>query len=142
MGEVGEDQYFRSEKALLQFSDATFKPPLSPLFIHIHTETTPSSSVLEITNTVPQHQQHPKNEWLPITESRNGNAYSVAFHILSSNIGFQALMLPVAFATLGWYVSYSFFLTKYVSYSYSRGNIILYRLLGIYILCGWSEYKA
>ncbi|GKV49250.1 hypothetical protein SLEP1_g56011 [Rubroshorea leprosula] len=39
---------------------------------------------------------------LPITESRNGTMYSAIFHILCSGIGFQALLLPVAFATLGW----------------------------------------
>ncbi|XP_017970106.1 PREDICTED: lysine histidine transporter-like 7 [Theobroma cacao] len=40
--------------------------------------------------------------WLPITESRNGNIFSAMFHILCSGIGFQALLLPVAFAVLGW----------------------------------------
>ncbi|MED6121253.1 hypothetical protein PIB30_028356 [Stylosanthes scabra] len=49
-----------------------------------------------------QQQQGPKDEWLPITESRKGNAYFAGFHVLNSNIGFQALMLPVAFLTLGW----------------------------------------
>ncbi|KAL5788909.1 hypothetical protein ACOSP7_005858 [Xanthoceras sorbifolium] len=39
---------------------------------------------------------------LPITESRNGNIFSVVFHLLCSGIGFQALLLPVAFVTLGW----------------------------------------
>ncbi|XP_020084197.1 lysine histidine transporter-like 8 [Ananas comosus] len=43
-----------------------------------------------------------RDAWLPITESRDGNAYYSAFHILSSGIGFQALMLPVAFTILGW----------------------------------------
>jgi hypothetical protein len=60
-----------------------------------------SSSQSEQVEEDEQHV-HPKDEWLPITESRNGNAYFAAFHILNSNIGFQALMLPVAFATLGW----------------------------------------
>lgn len=45
----------------------------------------------------------PRDAWLPITESRNGNAYYAAFHSLSSGIGFQALVLPAAFAFLGWY---------------------------------------
>ncbi|XP_042983790.1 lysine histidine transporter-like 8 [Carya illinoinensis] len=40
--------------------------------------------------------------WLPITECRTGNTYSVTFHILCSGFGMQALLLPVAFATLGW----------------------------------------
>lgn len=45
---------------------------------------------------------NPQDSWLPITESRNGNAYYAAFHTLSSGIGFQALLLPLAFTTLGW----------------------------------------
>ncbi|KAK1360537.1 lysine histidine transporter-like 8 [Heracleum sosnowskyi] len=44
----------------------------------------------------------PQDAWLPITESRNGNAYYAAFHTLCSGIGFQALVLPVAFTFLGW----------------------------------------
>ncbi|KAJ1272290.1 hypothetical protein BS78_06G190900 [Paspalum vaginatum] len=44
----------------------------------------------------------PRDAWLPITESRSGNAYYAAFHNLSSGIGFQALLLPAAFASLGW----------------------------------------
>lgn len=44
----------------------------------------------------------PQEDWLPITESRKGNAYYAAFHVLSSGIGFQALVLPLAFTTLGW----------------------------------------
>ncbi|XP_051139386.1 lysine histidine transporter-like 8 [Andrographis paniculata] len=43
-----------------------------------------------------------QDSWLPITESRNGNAYYAAFHTLSSGIGFQALVLPLAFTALGW----------------------------------------
>ncbi|PKA56031.1 Lysine histidine transporter-like 8 [Apostasia shenzhenica] len=43
-----------------------------------------------------------QDSWLPITESRNGNAYYSAFHTLSSGIGIQALVLPVAFTYLGW----------------------------------------
>ncbi|KAL6995948.1 hypothetical protein U1Q18_006082 [Sarracenia purpurea var. burkii] len=44
----------------------------------------------------------PQDAWLPITESRNGNAYYAAFHTLSSGIGIQALVVPVAFTVLGW----------------------------------------
>lgn len=47
---------------------------------------------------------NPQDSWLPITESRNGNAHYSAFHNLNAGIGFQALLLPVAFAFLGWYV--------------------------------------
>ena len=43
----------------------------------------------------------PEDAWLPITESRNGNAWYAAFHCLCSGIGFQALVLPVAFTVLG-----------------------------------------
>ncbi|KAM1031387.1 hypothetical protein FF1_035135 [Malus domestica] len=44
----------------------------------------------------------PQDAWLPITESRNGNAYYAAFHTLCSGIGIQSLVLPVAFTYLGW----------------------------------------
>ncbi|KAL2527716.1 Lysine histidine transporter-like 8 [Abeliophyllum distichum] len=44
----------------------------------------------------------PQEDWLPITESRNGNAYYAAFHTLCSGIGIQALVLPLAFTALGW----------------------------------------
>ncbi|KAL6345431.1 hypothetical protein AAG906_015915 [Vitis piasezkii] len=44
----------------------------------------------------------PQDAWLPVTESRNGNAYYAAFHTLCSGIGAQALVLPVAFTILGW----------------------------------------
>lgn len=44
----------------------------------------------------------PHDDWLPITESRNGNVYYAAFHTLSSGIGVQALLLPLAFSVLGW----------------------------------------
>lgn len=46
---------------------------------------------------------NPQDAWLPITESRNGNAHYAAFHNLNAGVGFQALLLPVAFAFLGWY---------------------------------------
>ncbi|VFQ78421.1 unnamed protein product [Cuscuta campestris] len=44
----------------------------------------------------------PQDAWLPITQSRNGNAFYAAFHTLCSGIGFQALILPVSFTILGW----------------------------------------
>lgn len=46
---------------------------------------------------------NPQDAWLPITESRNGNAQYAAFHNLNAGVGFQALLLPVAFSFLGWY---------------------------------------
>lgn len=45
---------------------------------------------------------NPQDAWLPITESRNGNAYYAGFHTLCSGIGIQALVLPIAFTILGW----------------------------------------
>ncbi|KAL6322873.1 hypothetical protein AAG906_020913 [Vitis piasezkii] len=44
----------------------------------------------------------PQDAWLPITESRNGNAFYAAFHTPCSGIGIQALVLPVSFTILGW----------------------------------------
>ncbi|CAI9782030.1 unnamed protein product [Fraxinus pennsylvanica] len=40
--------------------------------------------------------------WLPITESRKGNAFTAALHLLCSGIGVQILLLPMAFVALGW----------------------------------------
>ncbi|CAL0304323.1 unnamed protein product [Lupinus luteus] len=79
--------------------DGTFKSPLSPLFINIDPS---SNSVSHSLINEQQLQQSLTDGWLPLTESRNGNTFFAAFHILNSNIGFQALMLPFAFATLGW----------------------------------------
>lgn len=46
---------------------------------------------------------NPQDAWLPITESRNGNAHYAAFHNLNAGVGFQALLIPIAFSFLGWY---------------------------------------
>nr|KYP32143.1 Lysine histidine transporter-like 8 [Cajanus cajan] len=54
---------------------------------------------------------NPQDAWLPITESRNGNAHYAAFHNLNAGVGFQALVLPVAFAYLGWYAIFSYLFT-------------------------------
>ena len=56
-----------------------------------------STFVSATTNRQPQDAN-----WLPITASRNGNAYSAAFYILCSGIGIHGLVLPVAFTALGW----------------------------------------
>ncbi|CAI0469016.1 unnamed protein product [Linum tenue] len=45
---------------------------------------------------------NPIEAWLPLTESREGNLWTCVFHLISSGIGVQALLLPVAFASLGW----------------------------------------
>jgi hypothetical protein len=47
---------------------------------------------------------NPQDAWLPITESRSGNAHYAGFHSLNAGLGFQALLLPVAFSFLGWFV--------------------------------------
>ncbi|KAF7851161.1 hypothetical protein BT93_L4422 [Corymbia citriodora subsp. variegata] len=47
-------------------------------------------------------EANPRDRWLPITESRDGSTISAVFHLLCSGLGIQALMLPVAFASLGW----------------------------------------
>nr|GMC84431.1 lysine histidine transporter-like 8 [Ipomoea batatas] len=44
----------------------------------------------------------PLDSWLPITESRNGNFFTITSQMLCSGIGLQALFLPVAFISLGW----------------------------------------
>lgn len=44
----------------------------------------------------------PLEEWLPITESRKGNVYTATFHLFCSGLGLQVLLLPAAFAALGW----------------------------------------
>lgn len=48
---------------------------------------------------------NPQDAWLPITESRSGNASYAAFHSLNAGLGFQALLLPLAFPALGWSVT-------------------------------------
>lgn len=45
---------------------------------------------------------NPQDAWLPITESRTGNAYYATFHNLNAGIGFQGLILPFAMFYLGW----------------------------------------
>jgi hypothetical protein len=72
----------------------------------------------------------PHDAWLPITASQSGNSYYAAFHSLSSGIGFQALVLPAAFASLGWYIpSYS---THRASYLASTVVVLFDRALWAY----------
>ncbi|XP_028768111.1 lysine histidine transporter-like 8 [Neltuma alba] len=79
------------ENAVLRHSDASFKPPLS---IPIDVGISPDDDH--------HHQTLIKDPWLPLTQSTRGNSFFAAFHILNSNLAFQALVLPFAFATLGW----------------------------------------
>ncbi|KAL6295485.1 hypothetical protein ACE6H2_003627 [Prunus campanulata] len=60
----------------------------------------PIRRAIQLTKFDPRSQDH--DAWLPITESRNGNAYYAAFHTLCSGIGIPALVLPVSFTILGW----------------------------------------
>ena len=71
-------------------------PIASPLRRAITPIASPIRKALNMTKLDPQ------DAWLPITESRNGNAFYAAFHTLCSGIGIQALVLPVAFTILGW----------------------------------------
>ncbi|KAL6514169.1 hypothetical protein OROHE_019156 [Orobanche hederae] len=48
-------------------------------------------------------ERNPHDGWLPVTESRTGGTLKAVFHLVSSGIGYQALLLPIAFAYLGWY---------------------------------------
>ncbi|KAL4616404.1 hypothetical protein ACB092_07G196600 [Castanea dentata] len=70
--------------------------------ITIKDSTDPSKESTTKSTNLQGHQQNPQEAWLPITESRNGNTIFAMFHLLCSGIGFQALLLPVAFAKLGW----------------------------------------
>ncbi|XP_009795070.1 lysine histidine transporter-like 8 [Nicotiana tabacum] len=84
--------------------DSIPKTPKSPFGARIMT---PLASPMKKALTYMEEIGHftkldPQDAWLPITESRNGNAYYAAFHTLSSGIGVQALVLPLAFITLGW----------------------------------------
>ena len=80
--------------AIVVVNKATPKPSHTPnLFTPL---SSPIRKAIQLTKFDPQ------DAWLPITESRNGNAYYAAFHILCSGIGIQALVLPVAFTILGW----------------------------------------
>ena len=45
---------------------------------------------------------NPQDAWLPITESRTGNAFYSIFHNVNAGIGFQGLLLPYAMFYLGW----------------------------------------
>ncbi|KAF2322660.1 hypothetical protein GH714_027598 [Hevea brasiliensis] len=86
----------------------------SPLHnLHVDTDQSPPTTTLQIITITSGTQGsgdcrhdddeiNPVDAWLPITESRNGNFFTCVFHLLSSGIGFQALLLPLAFSILGW----------------------------------------
>ncbi|XP_021752989.1 lysine histidine transporter-like 8 [Chenopodium quinoa] len=73
---------------------------ITPLASPLRRAITPIAS--PIRKAISMTKLDPQDAWLPITESRNGNAFYAAFHTLCSGIGIQALVLPVAFTVLGW----------------------------------------
>ncbi|CAN1127566.1 Lysine histidine transporter-like 8 [Linum perenne] len=73
------------------------KSPLASVLSNVQSYYCLESAPDADANALPPHEA-----WLPLTESRNGNALYAAFHTLCSGIGFQALLLPLAFTTLGW----------------------------------------
>ncbi|PIN04416.1 hypothetical protein CDL12_15353 [Handroanthus impetiginosus] len=92
-----------SSTPMTPYPDSIPKTPKSPFSRMM----TPLASPMKKAMTYLEEVGHltkldPQDSWLPITESRNGNSYYAAFHTLSSGIGFQALLLPLAFTTLGW----------------------------------------
>ncbi|KAI9128446.1 hypothetical protein K1719_001439 [Acacia pycnantha] len=91
----------QQEQVLLHQSDAGFKP-LSSCSIHIDVIRVSPDDGGDDYHHHNQTDHLIKDSWLPITQSTHGNSFLAAFHIISSNLAFQALMLPVAFATLGW----------------------------------------
>lgn len=119
---------------------------------NIHNNNLPAESVAVeevLSNTIigiPEEDEfsgemNPQDAWLPITESRKGNTLTAALHLLSSGIGTQALLLPFAFISLGWYVMLiqSLFLNSIYVYNYiiisSLPNSLVNSLPNIYNLC-------
>lgn len=105
MGEMVEPADYRQVMPLSPSPSPSNTKTLEGLMevITIKDSTDPSKeSTTKSATNLQGHQQNLQEAWLPITESRNGNAIFAMFHLLCSGIGFQALFLPVAFATLGW----------------------------------------
>ncbi|KAK6939045.1 Amino acid transporter, transmembrane domain [Dillenia turbinata] len=91
---------------LIQSATKNPKSPLTPRFM-MTPVASPMKKALKTMQTYMEEVGHltklnPQDAWLPITESQEGNAFYAAFHSLNSGIGFQALVLPLAFAQLGW----------------------------------------
>lgn len=59
---------------------------------------------IELETSVEDEESNPADAWLPITESRKGNSFTSASHLLCSGIGIRTLLLPIAFLPLGWQV--------------------------------------
>eukprot|EP00257_Ricinus_communis_P027356 XP_025014770.1 lysine histidine transporter-like 8 isoform X3 [Ricinus communis] len=101
------------EEVPLHSHGVNYVPSPSPLSsLHVITIAAGGSMRETPTSTDNNHdnishaEANPQDAWLPVTESRNGNTCTSIFHLLSSGIGFQALLLPVAFSTLGCQLKY------------------------------------
>lgn len=63
----------------------------------------------QIKPTTDQVKKVDLNDWLPITQSRNGNWWYSAFHNVTAMVGAGVLGLPYAMSQLGWYLQPPFF---------------------------------
>nr|POF18100.1 lysine histidine transporter-like 7 [Quercus suber] len=96
---MGERVYYRQVTALPPSSpNAIFPAELLQMTTIIDSDPSKSTKATNFQGCQP----NPQEDWLPITESRNGSTFSATFHLLCSGIGLQALLLPIAFASLGW----------------------------------------
>ncbi|XP_030461317.1 lysine histidine transporter-like 8 [Syzygium oleosum] len=100
MGEVGEivDDGFYG----LTLDDNAVPTKAAHVAVTITTGSVVDEATAEAMAAGGPHEENPQDGWLPITESRGGSTVSAVFHVLCSGMGIQALMLPVAFASLGW----------------------------------------
>lgn len=77
------------------------------------TTITPIQELIYLNRSDLEKQPNPNpnpDDLLPITKSRTGNTFTVAFHLLCTGIGLPMQMLPLAFVSLGWYEIKLFFL--------------------------------
>ncbi|KDP47154.1 hypothetical protein JCGZ_00045 [Jatropha curcas] len=104
MGEIAESCYSDQELSLHHYSN-TVRSPLSPP-LHVITilggDKGSGDSTRETMANRETQAGHSIDDWLPITESRNGNIFTSVFHLVSSGIGTQGLVIPLAFSKLGW----------------------------------------
>ncbi|XP_021627672.1 lysine histidine transporter-like 8 [Manihot esculenta] len=101
------DQYSSEESPLHSLQATTGQSPPTTATLQIITISAGVEGCLELDGSSSDRTQenaelNPQDAWLPITESRNGNFFTCVFHLLSSGLGFQALLLPLAFSILGW----------------------------------------
>ncbi|XP_050365490.1 LOW QUALITY PROTEIN: lysine histidine transporter-like 8 [Argentina anserina] len=103
MEEVADEANRRIGDRVHSFNSISRRSDYSAQLIPITSATSsPTSDHLDDDYDINNGELNPQDAWLPLTESRKGNVLSASFHLLCSGIGVQALLLPVAFATLGW----------------------------------------